>query len=152
MFPSGVNDSRPLVHGVVGRDDASVDSDGDSGSAPGVPTTSGLMLVDTGSQVSSLDIDVALSLGLTETEQIVAIEGVGGIQYGIQVKGSLYLPESDVRSLAIILCYPIRRNLNIFAILGMDFLSEFILTIHGPNGAINLARPRQPSAPVRSLP
>ena len=100
------------------------------------------MLVDTGSQVSSLDIDVALSLGLTETEQVVAIEGVGGIQYGIQFKGSLYLPESNVRSLAIFLCYPLRRNPGILAILGMDFLSEFILTIHGPEGKINLALPQ----------
>ena len=141
MYPSGFLDNRPFVNCVIGQYDASADSDGNSRSTQSGLTASGLMLVDTGSQVSILDIDVAISLGLTETGRVVTIEGVGGRLYAIEYTGTLYVPESNVRSVGIFSCSPMQQDWSPFGILGMDILSEFILTIHGPNGTVTLARP-----------
>lgn len=136
MYPSGIRNSQPLVYGIVsqeGPEAANV-----SGSPTHASVNGGLMLVDTGSQMTILDLDIAVRAGLSSTEEIVAIQGVGGSRQGLQFDGNLWLPEFDLLLEAPFICYPMRRDFNI---IGMDILSEFILTIHGPNGSINLARP-----------
>ena len=76
MRQSVIRNNEPLVYGVVGHPDR-----GGTGSArltldAAAPSGGGMMLIDTGAQVSVLDLAVALELGLPETAAPVAVIGL----------------------------------------------------------------------------
>ena len=85
--------------------------------------------------------DVAQDLGLPRTGRRRNVVSVTGTQIVWEVIGLVYLPDSDILEEVPLLTIPPAPGRAFIAIIGMDILSEFILTIHGPNGAITLARP-----------
>ena len=99
------------------------------------------MLVDTGAQVSVLDLDLALELGLPETDTPKLIKGVAGVAEARQFTGVLHLPEWDITAPNTFMAMPLEEEHGLQAIIGMDVLIEFILTIDGPAGRITLRAP-----------
>ena len=141
MFPSGVRRGQPLVPGIVthigGLDASSSPIDIE----PTRPFSSGSFLIDTGAQESAVSQDVAQDLGLPRTGRRRNVVSVTGTQIVWEVIGLVYLPDSDILEEVPLLTIPPAPGRAFIAIIGMDILSEFILTIHGPNGIITLARP-----------
>ena len=134
MYPSGIHNNQPLVHGVIGHgvglDPSATD-----------PTASGPMLVDTGAQVSVLDLDLALHLGLPETDTPKLIQGVAGVAEARQFTGILHLPEWNITAPNTFMALPLDKDHGLVAIIGMDVLIDFILTVDGPARSITLTAP-----------
>lgn len=99
------------------------------------------MLIDTGAQVSVLDLDFALSLGLPETDTPTQIVGVAGQGVARQYTGLLHLPEWDITMATTFAALPLQGTSSVLALIGMDVLGELILTLDGPKGTIELVRP-----------
>ena len=99
------------------------------------------MLIDTGSQISYLDSVIAESLDLAESDMVSVARGVAGIQLVPHYAGVLHLPEWNVSRHLNFGVIPLRDPLGVIAIIGMNFLMEFVLTIHGPNRTVTLAQP-----------
>ena len=141
MYLSGVRDRQPIAHAIVGgMGSIEVSDSGMSLSTTG-PVAGGPMLIDTGAQVSVLDIERALSLQLPETDIPTPIIGVAGAQEARQFTGLLHLPAWNITRPTTFIALPMWERLQILGIIGMDILSEFVLTIHGPNATVNLERP-----------
>ena len=88
-----------------------------------------------------IDREIAQELQLEEEDPDAFVVGIGGEQVPRRFIGSILLPESDILLQTTFYGIPLQERLGIEAAIGMDILSEFILTIHGPNGIITLARP-----------
>ncbi len=134
-----MNSFRPVIHGSIGPPDTVAASA--SVVAPSPPAESGSLLLDTGSAVSSIDLAAASRAGLAFMGAIVELEGIGGARKAFQHSGRLYFPELDISVEGLFACYHLTETLGVLGIIGMDILSEFVLTIHGPNATVNLERP-----------
>ena len=99
------------------------------------------MLVDTGAQVSVLDLDLALELNLPETDTPKLIGGVAGVAQARQFTGVLHLPEWNITAPNTFMALPLEEEHGFLAIIGMDVLVELILTIDGPARRITLTAP-----------
>ena len=99
------------------------------------------MLIDTGAQVSVIDLDLALDLRLPETAAPLSILGVGGSQEARQFTGLLHLPEWDITWPTTFVSIPLTENHRIAVIIGMDVLSELIFILNGPKRTIELSFP-----------
>ena len=141
MYLSGIRDREPIAHGVVSRvGGMEVHSPLDLTGT--VPANEGTMLIDTGAQVSVLDVEIAISLGLPETGAPTRIIGVtGDAQLSRQFTGTLHLPAWNISRPTTFVAIPLQEQSGLLGIIGMDFLIEFVLTIHGPNGTINIEPP-----------
>ncbi len=138
MYQSGIFDNQPLVHGIIGR----VDAHGNGLSlTTSAPMAEGAILIDTGAQVSVLDLDRALSLGLPETAEPMSIMGITGSQEARQFSGLLHLPAWDITIATTFVSLPLMERHRVLALVGMDVLSELVLTLDGPNRRITLASP-----------
>ena len=133
MYQSGIFDNQPLVHGIVGHAAA-----GGLGLAADAPMAEGAMLIDTGAQVSVLDLDGALNLGLPETAEPMSIMGVSGSEPARQFSGLLHLPAWDITIATTFVSLPLVQRHRVLALIGMDVLSELVLTLDGPNRRITL--------------
>ena len=141
MYLSGIRDREPLAHGVVSRV-GGMEVHGPLNLTITVPTSGGAMLIDTGAQVSVLDIEVATQLDLPETGTPTHIIGVtGSRQLSRQFTGMLHLPAWNISRPTTFVAIPLKEQSGLLGIIGMDFLVQFVLTIHGPNGKINLELP-----------
>lgn len=141
MYLSGIRDREPLAHGVVSRV-GGMDVRGPLNLTITAPTAGGAMLIDTGAQVSVLDVDTASELDLPETGAPTSIIGVtGSSQIARQFTGMLHLPAWNISRPTTFVAFPLREQSDLLGIIGMDFLAQFVLTIHGPNGTINLEQP-----------
>ena len=85
MRRSVIRNNEPLVYGVVGHPDRGGADNGGLSLNAAAPSGEGMMLIDTGAQVSVLDLAVALELGLPETAPPVAVIGLGGEPRGAPV-------------------------------------------------------------------
>ena len=94
------------------------------------------MLIDTGAQVSVLDLDFALKLGLPETDTPRSIVGVTGGHEARQFTGLLHLPAWNITVATTFVSLPLEEQHNVLALIGMDVLSELILTLDGPKRRI----------------
>ena len=99
------------------------------------------MLIDTGAQVSVLDLELALELGLPETAKPSQVRGVSGDAQARQFTGLLHLPEWNITAPVTFLALPLEEEHGLQAIIGMDVLIEFVLTIDGPARRIILVAP-----------
>ena len=99
------------------------------------------MLLDTGAQMSVLDLDLALNLGLPETDTPKLIKGVAGVAQARQFTGLLHLPEWNIIAPNTFVALPLDEDHGLLAIIGMDMLIEFILTVDGPARSITLRAP-----------
>ena len=142
MYLSGIHDNQPLVHGIVGHKDAVVVHGGFSLSTS-APLAGGPMLIDTGAQVSLLDLNLALKLDLPETDVPISIEGVAGTGQARQFTGLLHLPQWNITVATTFASLPLREQEGegLQGIIGMDILSELILILDGPNKRITLRIP-----------
>ena len=147
MFQQGIYNLQSIVHGVVGdRGDVFV-LDGDESATPKSPNLGGPMLINTGAQVMVLDLDFALGIGLPETDTEEELFGVGGERLPTrQFTGFLHLPEWNITVPATFASFDLNRSQHedephIMAIIGMDMLIDYVLTVDGPNGTIALSVP-----------
>lgn len=107
-------------------------------------------MIDTGAQVSVLDLDFALRIGLPETDTEGELFGVGGERLPTrQFTGLLHLPEWNITIPTTFASFDLNLGQQeddpyIVAILGMDILIDYVLTVDGPRGTISLSLP--PSA------
>lgn len=101
------------------------------------------MLIDTGAQVSVLDLDSALRLGLPETGVPTPVAGVAGTALARQFTGLLHLPQWNITVATTFVSLSLREGegQGLLAIVGMDVLSEYVLTLDGPNKTITLSLP-----------
>ena len=99
------------------------------------------MLFDTGAQVSTIDLAIATELSLDEVDTDAYFLGIGGRQAPRRFVAAIYFPESDIGFRGYVYGIPLREIQGVDAIIGMDILSEFVLTIHGPNRTVTLAQP-----------
>ena len=104
------------------------------------------MLIDTGAQVSVLDLAFALHLGLPGTDTPSSIVGVAGEDQARQFTGSLHLPQLKITVATTLASLPIRERLGVVGLIGMDVLSEFILTLDGRTGSLLGPYPHCPMA------
>ena len=108
-------------------------------------------MIDTGAQVSVLDLDFALRIGLPETGTEGDLFGVGGEKLTTrQFTGLLHLPEWNITVLTTFASLDLNRGQQegepyIVAIIGMDILIDYVLTVNGPNGTISLSLPASTS-------
>ncbi len=102
------------------------------------------MLLDTGAQVSVLDLDIALSLDLPEIGAPTVIEGVTGRSEARLFTGLLHLPEWDITLANAFVSVPLQEQHNVMALIGMDILGRFALTLDGPKGSIDISKPSNP--------
>ncbi len=99
------------------------------------------MLIDTGAQVSVLDLGLALELGLPETDTPRPIVGVAGGDEARQFTGLLHLPAWNITVATTFVAVPLRERLDVLAPIGMDVIGDFILNLDGPNRTIRLSPP-----------
>ena len=105
------------------------------------------MLIDTGAQVSVLDLNFALWLELPETDSETKLRGAGGEESeSRQFTALLHLPAWNITVPATFPSFDLNRghqegDLHTIAIIGMDILSDYVLTIDGPRGSIRLSLP-----------
>ena len=142
MYLSGIHNNQPLVHGVIGHRDRVVVHDAGLNLSTTAPVAGGPMLIDTGAQVSVLDLDLALDLGLPETDTPSQVRGVAGAIQARQFTGLLHLPEWNITMPTTFVSLPLQEHHSLLAIIGMDVLVELILTIDGPARRITLTAPR----------
>ena len=137
---SGIHDNQPLAHGIVGHRNTTLTHMALSTTAPAL---GGPMLIDTGAQVSLLDLSAALELGLPETDMPIAIAGVAGTGLARRFTGVLHLPQWNITVAMTFASLPLReqQEQGLLGIIGMDLLSEFILILDGPNRSIALRPP-----------
>ena len=102
------------------------------------------MLLDTGAQVSVLDLDIALSLDLPETGAPMAIQGVAGRSEARLFTGLLHQPEWDLTLANTFVSLPLQEQHNVLVLIGMDILGKLILTLDGPNRTLNIRAPSNP--------
>lgn len=102
------------------------------------------MLIDTGAQVSVLDLDIALSLDLPEIGAPTAIQGVSGSSEARLFAGLLHLPEWDITIANTFVSLPLLEQHNVLALIGMDILSELLFTLDGPNHSLTISVPGNP--------
>ena len=141
MRQSVIRNNEPLVYGVVGHPDrGGTDNAGLSLNAA-APSGEGMMLIDTGAQVSVLDLAVALELGLPETAPPVAVIGLGGEREASQFTAVLHLPEWDITMATTFVSLPLQERHEVLALIGMDVLSGLVLTLDGPRRRIALSLP-----------
>ena len=141
MRQSVIRNNEPLVYGVVGHPDrGGTDNAGLTLDAT-APSGVGMMLIDTGAQVSVLDLAVALELGLPETAAPVAIIGLDGEREARQFTAVLHLPEWDITMATTFVSLPLQEQHEVLALIGMDVLSGLILTLDGPRRRIALSLP-----------
>ncbi len=90
-----------------------------------------------------MDLDSALELGLPETDAPTPIVGVAGTALAQQFTGLLHLPEWNITVATTFVSLPLRNqeSQGLLAIIGMDVLSELVLTLDGPNRSIALSLP-----------
>lgn len=119
---------------------------GDGGLSPSpiAQKTGGTMLIDTGAQVSVLDLDVALSLDLPEIRSSMSIQGVAGRSKARLFSGLLHLPEWDLTFANTFVSLPLQEQHSVLALIGMDVLGRLILTLDGPNNSIAISGPSNP--------
>ena len=115
MYLPGIFNNQPLVHGIVGHVGDAV-----SNTTTSAPTAEGPMLIDTGAQVSVLDLDSALSLGLPETSEPTSIIGVAGGEEARQFSGLLHLPALDITVATTFVSLPLVERHNVLAIKGNE--------------------------------
>ena len=96
------------------------------------------MLIDTGAQVSVLDLDIALSLDLPEIGAPTAIQGVAGSSEARLFTGLLHLPEWNITVANTFVSLPLQEQHSVLALIGMDILSELLFTLDGPNMSLSL--------------
>ena len=137
MRQSEIRNNEPLVYGVVGHSDRGGTDD------PGRrrPLRRGMMLIDTGAQVSVLDLALALELGLPETSAPVAVIGLGGEREARQFTAVLHLPEWDITMASTFVSVLLQERHEVLALIGMDVLSALIITLDGPRRRIALSLP-----------
>ena len=106
------------------------------------------MLIDTGAQVSVLDLASAFRLGLPETGDPMPIKGVAGTALARQFTALLHLPEwgITVATTFVSLLLQEREGMGLLAIIGMDILSGLVLTLDGPKERIALYLPESGSS------
>ena len=97
------------------------------------------MLIDTGAQVSVLDLEFALSLNLPETDIPRTIMGVSERREARQFTGLLHLPEWDITVANTFVSLPLQEQHNVLALIGMDILSELLFVLDGPNRSFTLS-------------
>lgn len=108
------------------------------------------MLIDTGAQISVLDLSFALWLELPETDSETTLHGAGGEELeSRQFTALLHLPAWNITVPATFASFDLNRanqegDPHIIAIIGMDILSSYVLTIDGPNGTVRLSAPNAP--------
>ncbi len=102
-----------------------------------------MMLIDTGAQVSvlELELELALELGLPETAAPVAVIGLGGEREARQFTAILHLPEWDITMATTFVSLLLEEEHGVSALIGMDVLSGLVLTLDGPRRRIALSLP-----------
>ena len=144
MRLSGIYNNQPLVYGIIGSVDSVEVNIGNLILSSSAPNGSGAMLIDTGAQVSVLDLEFALSLDLPETDTPRAILGVAGRSEARQFTGLLHLPEWNITVANTFVSLPLQKQHNVLALIGMDILSELVFTLDGPSRSISLSVPSNP--------
>ena len=141
MRRSVIRNNEPLVYGVVGHPDRGGTDNAVLTLNAAAPSGGGMMLIDTGAQVSVLDLAVALELGLPETAPPVAVIGLGGEREARQFTAVLHLPEWDITMATTFVSLPLQERHEVLALIGMDVLSGLVLTLDGPRRRIVLSLP-----------
>jgi len=141
MRQSEIRDNEPLVYGVIGHPDRVGAGDAGLTLDAAAPSGGGMMLIDTGAQVSVLDLAFALELELPETAAPVNVVGLGGEREARQFVGLLRLPEWDITMATTFVSLPLQEEHGVVALIGMDVLNELILTLDGPRRRITLSLP-----------
>ncbi len=143
MRRSEIRDNETLVYGVIGHPDRGGTDNAGLTLDAAAPSGEGMMLIDTGAQVSVLDLALALELELPETAAPVNVVGLAGESEARQFAGLLRLPEWDITMAITFVSLPLREQHGVLALIGMDVLSELILTVDGPRRRITLSLPRE---------
>ena len=141
MRQSEIRNNEPLVYGVVGHPDRDGTDDAILTLDTAAPSGGGMMLIDTGAQVSVLDLTLALELGLPETAAPVAVIGLDGEREARQFTAVLHLPEWGITTATTFVSLPLQERHEVLALIGMDVLSGLILTLDGPRRKIALSLP-----------
>lgn len=141
MRQSVIRNNEPLVYGVVGHPDRGGTDDAGLTLDAVAPSSGGVMLIDTGAQVSVLDLAVALELGLPETAAPVAVIGLAEEREARQFTAVLHLPEWDITMATTFVSLPLQEQHEVLSLIGMDVLSGLILTLDGPRRRIVLSLP-----------
>lgn len=99
----------------------------------------GAALIDTGATVTTIDVKVAETLGLSYSGVVQSL-GIGGSSTGyrapcqVSIKGlCVNIPRAH--------CHPFPTDTGLLALIGRDILRHMILTYDGLNGAVTLALP-----------
>ena len=141
MRQSVIRNNEPLVYGVVGHPDRGSTDNAVLTLDAAAPSGGGMMLIDTGAQVSVLELELALEFGLPETAAPVAVIGLGGEREARQFTAILHLPEWDITMATTFVSLPLQEEHGVLALIGMDVLSGLILTLDGPRRRITLSLP-----------
>ena len=102
------------------------------------PYKEGVVLIDTGSTATILDVGVAKELRLPETETNTAVSGVGGDLPARQFTGAIFVTSFGTVIPTTFIAIPILERHGFVAILGMDIMEQYVLLIDGPNNRIAL--------------